>query len=104
MYALRDLKTTNYVTMILYSDGLVEMYCEKLMRIENFTNDITLKFINECNHVLKQINGGNYSDKNIHIPYLYNFPKMINISYLYDISDYNPKILLNLLRNYTVNF
>lgn len=93
-FIIYDLNTTNYVTMILYSDGLVEMYCEKLMRIENFTNDFTLKFINECNHVLKQINSGNYSDNNIHIPYLYNFPKMINISYLYDISDYNPKILL----------
>ena len=84
--------------MILYSTGLVELYCEKLMRIEKFTNKLIVRFIKICNDTIKLINNDDYSHDNMEIPLLNKFPLRIDISYLYDISDYNPNILLKPFR------
>ena len=40
------------------------------------------------------MNSKNYSYKNMKIPLINKYPTRVDISYLYDISDYNPKILL----------
>ena len=93
-FIIYDNKTTNYVSMILYSTGLVEVYCEKLMRIEVFRNEYILRFIEKCNSMIRLMNRKDYSYKNMKIPYINKYPTRVDISYLYDISDYNPKILL----------
>ena len=46
-FILYNKDTTNYATMVLYSDGKVKLYCEKMMRISEFSNSIVIQFINQ---------------------------------------------------------
>jgi len=92
-FILYDNKTTNYVSMILYSDGRIELYCDKLMKIEKFTNKYINKFIEKSNILIRNLNKKNISYENVKIPLLKNKPNRIDISYIYEITDYNQNIL-----------
>jgi len=103
-FVIYDIKTTNYVTMILYSTGSCVVYCEKLMRIGVFTNKIISSFIEKCNKTIRKINNADYSYNNLKILNVLKIPSQINISYLYDISDYNIKILKKPFKNLSSEF
>ena len=103
-FVLYDTSTTNYAQMILYSDGKVELYIEKLMRIEQFNDKISKSFIGKCNTVIIQLNKKNYSETGILIPTLNKYPIRIDCSYLYDIPDYNPSMLLKPFKNFYNDF
>lgn len=92
-FILYDNKTTDYVSMILYSDGKIELYCEKLMKIEKFNNKYINKFIEKANTLIRNLNKNNFSYENIKIPLIKNKPNRIDISYIYEITDYNQNIL-----------
>ena len=103
-FIIYDVNTTNYVTMILYATGQIEVYCERLMKIEEFKNKIMLSFISRCNQLIRILNKKNYSENDILIPILYKEPFRIQCSYYYDISDYNPNILVKAFSNLYTEF
>ena len=83
-----DPKTTDYVSMILYSTGLIELYCEKLMKIDIFTNKYISNYIESCNRFIRQLN-----KKNIKFSFLKNAPHMPFISFKKEIIDVVNKFL-----------
>ena len=78
-FIVYDVNTTNYVTMILYATGLIEIYCERLMRIQEFTNKIILSFILRCNKLIRRLNKNNYSDNDKELLFYKNAEKYYRI-------------------------
>lgn len=103
-FILYDKSTMNYCTMILYSDGKVNLYCEKLIRISEFTNSIIINFINQANGIIRNLNKSEISQSDKLIPLIYKIPNRIDCSYIYDLSDYNQNILVKPFKKFYTDF
>ena len=103
-FILYDKDTTNYATMVLYFDGKIKLYCEKMMRISEFSNNIISYFVNQCNSIIRKLNKSEISQKDKLIPLVYKFPSRIDCSYIYELSDYNQNILVKPFRNFYTDF
>lgn len=93
-FILYDKNTTNYAIMTLYSNGNVKLYCEKMIRISEFTNVYIQNYINQCNGIIRKLNKNEISQKDKLIPLIYKSPCKIDCSYVYELSDYNQNILV----------
>ena len=90
--------------MILKSSGEINVYCDQFLKIKEFNQRIIISFIEKCNRLIRLLNSKQYSENDILIPLIYKNPKLIQCSYLYDISDYNTKILLKPFYNFFTDF
>ena len=103
-FILYDKTTTNYATMILYSDGKVKLYCGSMMRISEFKNNIVIDFINRCNGIIRKLNKEEISQSDKLIPLVYKIPYRIDCSYVYELSDYNQNLLVKPFRRLYTEF
>ena len=103
-FIIYDKDTTNYSTMILYSNGKVKLYCESMMRISEFNNKVVLSFISRCNTIIRNLNKNEISQSNILIPLIYKYPSRIDCSFVYELSDYNQNILVKPFRSFYTEF
>ena len=103
-FILYDKLTTNYATMILYSNGKVKLYCGSMMRISEFKNNIVIDFVNRCNGIIRNLNKKEVSQSDKLIPLVYKFPYRIDCSYIYELPDYNQNILVKPFRRLYTDF
>ena len=99
-FIIYDSKSTNYVTLVLSCDGHINLYCEKLMRIGKFTNKIMKGFIQKANRLVASLN----SNLIIPIEKVIENPVRIDMSFLYDISDYHVNTLKKLFGSLFTEF
>ncbi len=92
-FIIYDKNTSNYATMIIYSDGRVKLYCGSMMRISEFSNKIASEFINRGNSIIRKLNKNEISQKDTRIPIIYNNPQRIDCCYVYELPDYNQNML-----------
>ena len=100
-FIIYDPKSTNYMTMILSNNGLIKLYCEKLMRLEKFTNTIMKQFIKKTDELINMINKILVITK---IPKIIHSPSRIDMSFMYDISDYHNNMLSKLFQSLHTEF
>ena len=99
-FVIYDSKSTNYVTMVLAIDGSVKLYCEKMMRLGKFTEDIMKKFIRRANELIDKI-GETIIKPIIKIK---DNPSRIDMSFIYEIPDYHIGSLSKLFQSLNTEF
>lgn len=103
-FIIYDKETTNYATMILYSDGRIKLYIGQMMRISEFSNKIVSEFIARSNSILRVLNQTEISQKDTRIPLINKYPLRIDCSYVYELPDYNQSILSKPFKNFYTDF
>ena len=96
--------TTNYATLILYSDGKIKLYFGSMTRISEFTNILVSEFVNRANGIIKKLNKIEISQNNTNLPILYKYPERIDCSYVYELPDYNQTMLAKSFKNLYTEF
>ena len=86
--------------MILYIDGKVKIYSERLKRLEKFTDTIIQRYLRKANGILRNIN----KDLIVSIPEILKQPIRIDISSIYEISDYHLLSLKKLFGSFYTEF
>ena len=99
-FVLYDKTTTNFAFVVIDIKGSVKLYFEKCMKIEKFNNKIIQKFIKIGNSLLNQLN----QNLRISLPKILTKPSNINISYIYEISDYHIPTLSKLFQSIHTGF
>jgi hypothetical protein len=99
-FTIYDNKSKSNIQMILYIDGKVKIYSERLTRLEKFTDNIIQGYLRKANGILRNIN------KNliISIPEILKQPIRIDISSIYEISDYHLLSLKKLFGSFYTEF
>ena len=103
-FIIYDKDTTNYATMILYSDGMIKLYLGSMMRISEFSNILVIGFINRANGIIRKLNSIEISQKNTSLPIIYKYPERIDCSYVYELPDYNQTMLIKPFKNFYTDF
>ena len=96
-FIIYDSKSTNYMTLVISIDGSVKLYCEKLMRLEKFTNNIMMKFMKKANKLIDKLN-----TKIITIPKVIDVSTRLDISFIYEIPDYHVSTLSKLFKSFSL--
>jgi hypothetical protein len=96
-FILYDRKKSNFIQMIFYSNGRIKLYSDRLVKLEKFQNKIIQDFLDDAAEVINHIN------KNIvkgsKIPEILDQPSRIDVSSIYEISDYNIGVLKKLFNS-----
>jgi hypothetical protein len=103
-FIIYDKDTTNYATMILYSDGIVKLYIGQMTKISEFSNKIASEFVARSNSILRVLNKTEISQKDTRIPLINKYPLRIDCSYVYELPDYNQSILSKPFKNFYTDF
>ena len=98
-FVIYDSQSTNYMTLVLSVDGSVKLYCEKLTRLEKFTNKIIKKFITKANQLIDKL-----GEKIIKIPKMVDIPSRVDMSFIYEISDYHINTMSKLFQSLHTEF
>ena len=99
-FTIYDKKTLDNIQMILYIDGKIQVYSERFNRLDTFTDNIIQGYLHRCNSILTEIN--NISIKSL--TKLINKPIRIDISSIYEISDYHLLSLKKLFGSFYTQF
>uniref|UniRef100_A0A6C0FET0 Uncharacterized protein n=1 Tax=viral metagenome TaxID=1070528 RepID=A0A6C0FET0_9ZZZZ len=103
-FIIYDKDTTNYATMLLYSDGKIKLYCGSMMRISEFSNKVVIGFINRANGIIRKLNNSEISQNDTKLPILYKDPERIDCSYVYELPDYNQTMLAKPFKKFYTEF
>ena len=96
--------TTNYATMIIYSDGKIKLYFGSMIRISEFTNLLVSEFVNRANAIIKKLNKIEISQHSTNLPILYKYPERIDCSYVYELPDYNQNMIVKPFKKFYTDF
>ena len=99
-FILYDVKKSIFGTMVLYVNGKIKLYYGRSERLEKFNNKIMKGFLKRAADIIKIIN------KNliISIPEILPSPSRIDISNIYDLSDYHLPSLTKLFSSLSTEF
>jgi len=90
-----DKKTRSHVSLVIYTTGSVEMYVPKIHAATEFQHKNVNKARDTCNKIIRKINQNKeFSPGHNPIPSIFDRPSRVDISYLYDIPDFNSGILI----------
>ena len=99
-FTIYDKKTLDNIHMILYIDGRVQVYSGSFNRLESFTDSIIQGYLRKVNGIIKSIN----SKLIRKIPEIIKAPVRIDISSIYEISDYHLLSLKKLFGSFYTQF
>ena len=106
-FILYDNVLCNFIQMIIYINGKVKIYSERFQQINKFTNETIQKYLRKANNILREIN----KDLIVNIPLIISdikthgyLPTRIDISIIYEISDYHLLSLKKLFNSFYTEF
>ena len=99
-FILYDSKKSNFIQMILYVTGRIEIHSERLVRLEKFTDKIIQSYLIKASRILKDIN----KTLIVSIPMILKQPTRLDISSIYEISDYHLPTLKKLFNSFYSEF
>ena len=86
--------------MILYIDGKISVYSERFNRLESFNDSIIQGYLRKVNSIIKTLN----NDLIVSIPEIIKTPVRIDISSIYEISDYHLLSFKKLFNSFYTQF
>lgn len=99
-FTIYDKKTLDNIQMVLYTDGRVQVYSERFNHLESFNDTIIQGYLRKVNSIIKSINSGLI----VSIPEIIKTPVRIDISSIYEISDYHLLSLKKLFSSFYTQF
>ena len=99
-FTIYDKKTLDNIQMILYIDGRVRIYSERFSNLDSFNDNIIQGYLRKVNSIIKNINVGLITS----IPEIIKTPVRIDISSIYEISDYHLLSLKKLFSSFYTQF
>ena len=99
-FTIYDKKTLDNIQMILYIDGRVRVYSERFSNLDSFNDNIIQSYLRKVNSIIKNINVGLITS----IPEIIKTPVRIDISSIYEISDYHLLSLKKLFNSFYTQF
>lgn len=99
-FTIYDKKTLDSIQMILYIDGKISVYSERFNRLESFNDTIIQGYLRKVNSIIKTLN----DDLIVSIPEIIKTPVRIDISSIYEISDYHLLSLKKLFSSFYTQF
>ena len=99
-FILYDSKDSNFIQMIFYSNGRIKIYSDRLVKLEKFQDKIIQHYLSKATKIIRDIN------KNVivKIPEILKQPSRIDVSSIYEISDYNLGVLKKLFNSFYSEF
>jgi hypothetical protein len=99
-FILYDSKKSNFIQMILYSNGRIKIYSDRLVKLEKFQDKIIQVYLSKATKIIKDIN----KNLRVNIPEILKQPSRIDVSSIYEISDYNLGVLKKLFNSFYSEF